>query len=60
MPFIVKRPNGTWSEHECYAPALAEARLLAGSKIVYEGVRGLTALVWPLTPPQPSADGGYL
>jgi len=62
MPFIAIHTDGTSSEHACYSPALEEAKARFGSRVVYEGVRGMSVHVWPLEPIAPvisevSTDG---
>ena len=54
MTFLVVRSDGsTQNSHECYGPALDEAKLLSGLRVLYEGIRGQSVVVWPL----PTLDG---
>lgn len=51
MAFIVVDSYGvTQEQHSCYAPAEAAAKAIPGLRVMYEGVRGQSVLVWPLPP----------
>lgn len=48
MPFVVIKPDGTESEHDCYYPAEQEAKSIPYAIVVGRGIRGMEVLVWPL------------